>query len=135
VSAGRRSYLGERCQGVTEDEIEDIIDSFVKSIERAKKAEFNGVQLHAAHGYLLSEFLSPFLNKREDKWGGNVENRLRILREILERSREKVGDFPIWAKVSAFNENRNRKELEQIVYCVFGVTGSKLKCYFGKVGR
>jgi 2,4-dienoyl-CoA reductase-like NADH-dependent reductase (Old Yellow Enzyme family) len=62
VSAGRRSYLGERCQGVTEDEIEDIIDFFVKSIERAKKAEFNGVQLHAAHGYLLSEFLSPFLN-------------------------------------------------------------------------
>ena len=111
----RRSYLGERCKGVTEDEIEDIIDSFVKSIERAKKAEFNGVQLHAAHGYLLSEFMSPFLNKREDKWGGNVENRFRILREILERSREKVGDFPIWVKVSAFNGNRNRKELEGIV--------------------
>ena len=111
----RRSYLGERGKGMTEDEIEDIINSFVKSIERAKKAEFNGVQLHAAHGYLLSEFLSPFLNKREDKWGGNVENRFRILREILERSREKVGNFPIWVKVSAFNENRNRKELEEIV--------------------
>jgi len=111
----RRNYLGERCKGVTEDEIEDIINSFVKSIERAKKAEFNGVQLHAAHGYLLSEFLSPFLNKREDKWSGNVENRFRILREILERAREKVGDFPIWVKVSAFNENRSRKELEEIV--------------------
>jgi 2,4-dienoyl-CoA reductase-like NADH-dependent reductase (Old Yellow Enzyme family) len=92
-----------------------MIDCFVKSIERAKKAEFAGVQLHAAHGYFLSEFVSPFLNKRKDQWGGNVENRFRILREILQRSREKVGHFPIWVKVSAFDEKRNRKELEEII--------------------
>lgn len=110
-----KNYFGERCKEASESEIEDLIDCFVKSIERAKEAEFTGVQLHAAHGYLLSEFLSPFLNKRRDGWGGNVENRFRILREILQRSREKVGRFPIWVKVSAFDENRNRKELEELI--------------------
>ncbi len=110
-----KNFYGERCREIDEHEIEGIIDCFVKSIERAKKAEFAGVQLHAAHGYFLSEFLSPFLNKRKDKWGGTVENRFRILREILQRSKEKVGHFPIWAKVSAFDEKRNGKELDEII--------------------
>jgi len=110
-----KNYFGERCKEASENEIEDIIDCFVKSIGRAKEAEFTGVQLHAAHGYLLSEFLSPFLNKRKDHWGGSVENRFRIVREILQRSREKVGHFPIWVKVSAFDEDRNRKELEEMI--------------------
>jgi len=114
VSATKNLY-GERCKEVGEREIEEIIDCFIKSIERAKKAEFAGVQLHAAHGYLLSEFVSPFLNKRRDQWGGNVENRFRILREILQKAREKVGHFPIWIKISAFNEDRNRKELEELI--------------------
>jgi 2,4-dienoyl-CoA reductase-like NADH-dependent reductase (Old Yellow Enzyme family) len=107
-------FFGERSKEAIESEIEDLIDCFVKSIERAKQAEFTGVQLHAGHGYLLSEFLSPFLNKRTDRWGGKVENRFRMLREILLRSREKVGRFPIWVKVSAFDENRNRKELVEM---------------------
>ena len=110
-----KNFYGERCREIGENEIEGIIDCFVKSIERAKKAEFAGVQLHAAHGYFLSEFVSPFLNKRKDKWGGSVENRFRIIREILQRAREKVDHFPIWVKLSAFDENRNRKELEEII--------------------
>jgi 2,4-dienoyl-CoA reductase-like NADH-dependent reductase (Old Yellow Enzyme family) len=110
-----KNYFGERSKEASESEIEDIIDCFVKSIERAKEAEFTGVQVHAAHGYLLSEFLSPFLNKRKDRWGGNVENRFRILKEILQRSRKKVGHFPIWVKISAFDENRNRRELEEMI--------------------
>ena len=110
-----KNFYGERCKEVSENEIEGIIDCFVKSIERAKEAEFAGVQLHAAHGYFLSEFLSPFLNKRKDKWGGTVENRFRILKEILQRSKEKVGHFPIWAKVSAFDEKRNGKELDETI--------------------
>jgi 2,4-dienoyl-CoA reductase-like NADH-dependent reductase (Old Yellow Enzyme family) len=110
-----KNLYGEKCREIDEREIEEIIDCFVKSIERAKEAEFSGVQLHSAHGYFLSEFLSPFLNKRKDKWGGNVENRFRILREILQRSREKVGHFPILAKVSAFDENRNGEELDEII--------------------
>ena len=110
-----KNLYGERCKEVGERDIEEIIDCFVKSIERAKKAEFSGVQLHAAHGYFLSEFVSPFLNKRRDQWGGTVENRFRILREILEKAREKVDHFPIWVKISAFNEDRNGKELEELI--------------------
>jgi len=110
-----KNLYGEKCREIDENEIEDIIDCFVKSIERAKEAEFSGVQLHAAHGYFLSEFLSPFLNKRKDKWGGTVENRFRILREIFQKAREKVGHFPIWIKISAFNEDRNGKELEELI--------------------
>lgn len=110
-----KNFYGERCKEIEDNEIQDLIDCFVKSIERAKRAEFAGVQLHAAHGYFLSEFVSPFLNKRRDKWGGNVENRFRIIREILQRSKEKVGQFPILAKVSAFAENTNRKELDEII--------------------
>ncbi len=132
----RKNYFGERCKEANESEIEDIIDCFVKSIERAKEAEFTGVQLHAAHGYLLSEFLSPFLNKRNDRWGGGVENRFRIVKEILQRSREKVGHFPIWVKVSAFDESRNRRELaEMIEGCQMlqenGCDAIEVSCGFG----
>ncbi len=133
-----KTFYGERSKEIEENEIEDIIDCFVKSIERAKRAEFAGVQLHAAHGYFLSEFVSPFFNKRRDKWGGKVENRFRILREILQRSREKVGHFPIWVKVSASDENR--KELdESIKGCQIlqesGCDAVEVSCGYGFRGK
>jgi 2,4-dienoyl-CoA reductase-like NADH-dependent reductase (Old Yellow Enzyme family) len=64
------------------------------------------VELHAAHGYLLSEFISPVLNRRRDRWGGTTENRLRIVTEILSGAREKVGPYPILVKISAHDEFR-----------------------------
>ena len=72
-------------KGVTAstDQIEEIIESFKDAAFRSIKAGADGVQLHAAHTYLLSQFLSPFFNKREDKWGGTHENNFRILREII----------------------------------------------------
>ena len=70
---------------LSETEINEIINSFVLSIERAKKAGFDGIQLHLAHGYLLSSFLSPHMNKRKDKWGGSTENRFRIVSEIMDK--------------------------------------------------
>jgi 2,4-dienoyl-CoA reductase-like NADH-dependent reductase (Old Yellow Enzyme family) len=72
------------CREMTVSEIHKIIEAFVKAIERAKQVGFDGVQLHAAHGYLLSEVLSPRVNKRKDKWGGSTENRFRIIREIVQ---------------------------------------------------
>lgn len=69
---------------------------------RAKKAGFDGVQIHAAHGYLLSQFLSPFFNKRKDAYGGNIENRARLVLEILKNIRASVGhDFPVLIKINS----------------------------------
>ena len=73
----------EKGKSATENQIEEIIESFKEGALRSIKAGADGVQLHAAHTYLLSQFLSPFFNKREDKWGGTAENNFRILREII----------------------------------------------------
>lgn len=96
-------------------EIQEIVSSFVQAIERAKLAGFDGVQLHAAHGYLLSEFLSPNMNRRKDRWGGSVENRFRIIGEILYRAREKVGSFPILMKYSAYDGDKNGMRIEDAI--------------------
>ena len=83
-------------------EILDIIDRFVHTAEIAKQTGFTGVQLHSAHGYLLSEFLSPDINQRTDEWGGSIHNRSRLLVSIIEGIREKVGnDFPISVKLNS----------------------------------
>jgi 2,4-dienoyl-CoA reductase-like NADH-dependent reductase (Old Yellow Enzyme family) len=82
--------------------IEEIIDAYVEGIRRAQEADFDGVELHAAHGYLLSSFLSPLTNQRQDQYGGSTENRTRIVREIYQRARKRVGDiFPILIKINS----------------------------------
>ena len=86
---------------VSRDEIPQIEECFVVNIARLRDAGFDGVQLHGAHGtYFLSSFLSPYMNRRTDKYGGSVENRARIVREIVTRAREGVGDFPILIKAN-----------------------------------
>lgn len=96
-----------------ESEIEKIIDNFTQAIERSKKAGFSGTQLNAGHGYLLGQFLSPHTNMRNDRWGGNVENRFRILSEIIHKSREKVGNYPILVKYSAYDGDKNGIRLSE----------------------
>jgi len=97
------------------DEIDKIIQNFVNTIVRAKKAGFDGVQIHAAHGYLLSEFLSPNLNRRKDKWGGSTENRFRIIKEIMTKAREAVGAYPIIVKISAYDDQKNGMTIKESV--------------------
>ncbi|MEK9650114.1 MAG: NADH:flavin oxidoreductase/NADH oxidase family protein [Gammaproteobacteria bacterium] len=87
---------------MTEQEILELIDRFVFTATIAREAGFTGVQFHSAHGYLLSEFLSPDINTRSDAWGGSLENRTRIHLEIIKKCREKVGsDFPISIKLNS----------------------------------
>ena len=81
-------------------DIEQLINAFVAAIVRASQAGFDGVQLHAAHGYLLSSFLSPYSNRRRDEWGGSTEKRFRILKEILSRNQAQLGDYPILIKIN-----------------------------------
>lgn len=77
---------------LTDDGIKQVIQSFKDAAVRVKEAGFDGVEIHSAHGYLLSQFFSPLTNKREDQYGGNVYNRIRIHLEIIKAIRAAVGD-------------------------------------------
>ncbi|HXK46682.1 MAG TPA: NADH:flavin oxidoreductase [Deltaproteobacteria bacterium] len=111
----KRKYplFSSTARELSDNEIEEIINSFVSAVERSRRAGFSGVQLHAAHGYLLNEFLSPHLNMRNDRWGGSLENRFRIVAEIMRRSREKVGSYPILAKISAYDGEKNGIRIDE----------------------
>ncbi len=112
-----RRYKGSSttARELTEGEIEAIIAAFAQGIVRAWKSGFDGAQLHAAHGYLLSQFLSPALNRRRDRWGGSTENRFRIVREIISRARATAGDFPLLVKLSAYDYDDGGMRLEEAV--------------------
>lgn len=101
------SEVPERSTGVagkpmTKEEIDYIVNSFAKAAKRAKDSGFDGVEIHGAHSYLINQFLSPYYNKRTDRYGGSLENRMRFLVEIYNKSREYVGDdYPILVKLTA----------------------------------
>jgi 2,4-dienoyl-CoA reductase-like NADH-dependent reductase (Old Yellow Enzyme family)/thioredoxin reductase len=82
-------------------EIADIIDRFAQAAERAKKAGFDGVEIHAAHGYLIAQFLSSARNRRKDGYGGELKNRARFLLEIVSAIRGSVGrSYPVWCRIN-----------------------------------
>lgn len=98
--AGRRTD-GHICRSMTRNDIRKTTVSFAHAAALAREAGFDGVQLHAAHGYLLSSFLSPHYNRRRDEYGGTVENRARFLLEVLLSVRETAGnDFPVLVKIN-----------------------------------
>lgn len=86
---------------MTIEEIENLVEEFGKAARRCKESGFDGIELHCAHGYLLAEFLSPYVNKRVDKYGGCFHNRVRIIDEIIAAMRKRVGNFPIQVRISA----------------------------------
>jgi 2,4-dienoyl-CoA reductase-like NADH-dependent reductase (Old Yellow Enzyme family) len=86
----------------TQDDIDRVIDGFAHAAEFLEKAGYDGIELHGAHGYLLAQFLSPSTNKRTDKYGGSLENRLRIILEVAEACRKRVSkEFIIDIKVNS----------------------------------
>lgn len=101
------SEVAERGTGtlgkaMSQQEIDYVIEAFAQAGRRAKAAGFDGVEIHAAHTYLINQFLSPYYNKRTDQYGGSLENRMRFLVEIYHKMRELVGaDFPILVKLTA----------------------------------
>ena len=89
-------------RALTEAEILDFIGRFAHAAAVSREAGFTGVQIHAAHGYLLSQFLSPKANIRSDAWGGSLENRARFLMEAVRATRKAVGpDFPVSVKLNS----------------------------------
>lgn len=89
-------------KAMTEDDIEQALNGYARVARIAKETGFTGVQVHAAHGYLISEFLSPITNRRTDAWGGSLENRARFLLQAIQRVRATVGSqFPVAVKLNS----------------------------------
>lgn len=87
---------------MTEEDITSIIDAYGQAARRVQEAGFDGVQIHGAHGYLVSQFLSPVTNRRQDKWGGSFNNRMRFVVDVTRAMRKEVDDdFPVMIKLGA----------------------------------
>jgi len=114
-SAKKYPLFSGTARELSENEIWQVINNFANAVERAKRAGFSGVQLQAAHGWLLQQFLSPRHNRRNDKWGGNIENRFRMLSEIIQKSREKTGNFPILVKFSAYDGDKDGIRIDEAI--------------------
>jgi 2,4-dienoyl-CoA reductase-like NADH-dependent reductase (Old Yellow Enzyme family) len=90
------------CRPVGREDIANVVSAFARAADRAKQAGFDAVQIHAAHGFLLSQFLSPAFNKRTDKYGVELKNRARLLLKVVRSVREAVGpEYPILVKINS----------------------------------
>lgn len=100
IKSGEDPYFEGNCREMKEEEIWATVEAFGQAARRAKEAGCDAVQIHGAHAYLLSQFLSPQSNKRKDNWGGSLENRLRLHGEIYRTVRAEVGpDYPVMIKL------------------------------------
>jgi len=130
--------LQKKARVLSIDDIQKIINYFADAIVRLNQAGYDGAQLHGAHGYLLSSFISPYTNKREDQYGGSLQNRLAILKEIINKAREKVDDFPILIKVNCTDHidggidmetfTEVAKEIEAMGFDAIEVSGGMWDC-------
>jgi len=93
-------FLQRPAREMTPDEIALMINAYAQAARRAKEAGFDGVELHGAHGYLINQFLSPFVNRRTDEWGGDLEGRMHFLRAVCKAVRDQVGpDYLVFIKL------------------------------------
>ena len=93
-------FLQQPAREMQPNEIVGFIQAHAQAARRVKEAGFDGVQLHGAHGYLISQFLSPYTNRRSDEWGGDLQKRMRFLRRVCRAVREQVGpDYPVFIKL------------------------------------
>ncbi len=110
-------------RALKEDEIYQLIEKYATTAAVAKKAGFTGVQIHGAHGYLVSQFLSPKHNQRDDRWGGTLENRMRFALEVYRAIRKKVGnDFPVGIKLNSADFQRGGFTEEQSMEVVKAIS-------------
>jgi 2,4-dienoyl-CoA reductase-like NADH-dependent reductase (Old Yellow Enzyme family)/thioredoxin reductase len=94
-------------QVATEADLAWVVERFVDTAERCRRAGFDGVELHAGHGYLIDEFLTPSMNTRTDGWGGSVEARARLLTDTLRALRARLGpEFPVWIRINAVEHHK-----------------------------
>lgn len=102
---------------MTTMEIAELIDNYSKAAKRIQNIGVDGLQIHGAHGYLVSSFLSPITNKRQDRYGGSPENRRRIVSEIVDAIRSECGkDFIIGIKLNGDDCRRAKMDLHQKIW-------------------
>jgi len=107
IDLGKHSHLFSKPRAMTQQDIDQLIQRFADSAIKAEQAGFDGVQIHAAHGYLISQFLSPLTNKREDEYGGSIENRMRLLIAIIKAIRAQVvPTFAVAVKINSADFQR-----------------------------
>jgi 2,4-dienoyl-CoA reductase-like NADH-dependent reductase (Old Yellow Enzyme family)/thioredoxin reductase len=105
---------GKPVRAMTTEEVLEMVDLFSEAAWRVKQAGFDAVELHAAHGYLISQFMSPYLNRRIDRFGGSFENRMRFPLAIIDQIQKKCGkDFPILVRYSVDEWVDGGRELEE----------------------
>jgi 2,4-dienoyl-CoA reductase-like NADH-dependent reductase (Old Yellow Enzyme family) len=115
------------CAALTQDEIHQIPLEFARTAKLAQQAGFGGVQIHAAHGFLLSQFLSPLFNMRSDEYGGTIDNRMKLLLESVEATRAAVGPhFPIAVKLNSSDQLVGGLDEEDALKVVAGLDHSSV---------
>jgi 2,4-dienoyl-CoA reductase-like NADH-dependent reductase (Old Yellow Enzyme family) len=107
LDLGKHSHLFSQPKSMTQEDINQLIQRFVDTAVKAEQAGFDGVQIHGAHGYLLSQFLSPLTNKRHDEFGGSIENRMRLLLSVIKAVRAHVAPtFAVSVKINSADFQR-----------------------------
>jgi 2,4-dienoyl-CoA reductase-like NADH-dependent reductase (Old Yellow Enzyme family) len=108
---------GPAPRAMTEEDLASVIDAFAQAARRAKEAGFDGVEIHAAHYYLISEFLSPYTNQRTDRWGHDRAGRVRLAVEVVRAVRKAVGpDYPIFCRMHGVEHVKGGLTTEDAIY-------------------
>ena len=119
LNLGKHSSLFAKPKAMTEDDIKDVITRFTQTSLKAQEAGFDGVQIHAAHGYLLSQFLSPLVNKRNDQWGGDIANRARLLMHVIKSLKQAVSEhFSVSVKLNSADFQKGGFDIKDAKYVV-----------------
>ena len=119
--AGKEAIVSDplNVNAMSTEDIEKLKNDFINASIRTKKAGFDGVEIHSAHGYFLNQFYSPYTNTRTDEYGGSIENRLRIHEEIIEEVRKALGeDYIIAIRFGAYDYLEDGSKLEEIPIAV-----------------
>ncbi|KAJ7293141.1 NADH:flavin oxidoreductase 2 [Mycena rebaudengoi] len=113
-------------KAMTEDDMKHLEDAFVAALKRCEQIGFDFIEIHAAHGYLLHEFVSPLSNIRTDQYGGSLENRLRFPLRLLQRCREAWKDKPLFVRISASDWKEGPEKAEDGTWLQWGIEQSNI---------
>ena len=113
-SGGFNLYSPTFVRGLKEDEIESLVEDFGHAVNLAREAGFDCVEIHAGHGYLISQFLSPYTNHRHDKWGGSLENRMRLMNMVVEKALQvAAGDIAVIVKTNMYDGFKQGMQVDE----------------------